>query len=163
MSCGGRVPLLPIKRVGGYSQGIGSKSQDVIHRVGVMGLVRSLERPLFRIFSKGTRMIYAVIIEKEDGKPTWRPSATARSIRISERCRPGATALFMAMRRRLTIRSCGKPSSDCMRCRRRSWRCSICAAPAIWARRPSGESVREKVVGHKTRRQLCVACATISA
>jgi hypothetical protein len=34
------------------------------------------------------------------------------------------------------MRSSGKSSSDCMRCRRRSWRCSCCAgnpgAPPRW-------------------------------
>ena len=47
-------------------------------------------------------------------EPTWRPSAMGGSLHISGRCGPDATTLCTAMRPRSTIRSSGKPSSDCM-------------------------------------------------
>jgi hypothetical protein len=60
---------------------------------------------------------------------TWRASAMA-GLHIQEGT--GQTPILCtAMRPRSKIRSSGKPSSDCVSCRRRSWRSSIRAAPVI--------------------------------
>lgn len=120
--------------------------------LGVVALNRCRScRSLFRYLAESvSASVLMCEASSYRARPYWRG-------RYSRSCRdvPRATARIAERSLRaisVTLLHPTKPSTDCMRCRRRSWRSSICAAPIIEVHRPRGGSASEKVVGDRARR-----------